>query len=246
MIWALLFALIFSGSESVLLNTKVDKHIKRHVESPENKKQLLGMLKDYEKVAKAFRKEKKKFARELDALNANRDATEEAFSGLFKRYFSRQNEIDRLALKTRMKSQQLIAEAEWENILSDASEVYEKGDKKRDKYISNLQKSISKAKSKAGNIIEDESRKQQIQRVLADFKSAVVDIQLQYNSYNYIDNNLLNSRQSTESELHELQKEINDLKQQFFDAYLNTHMELVELSTEAEWDDVIKAMNEIF
>jgi len=49
MIWALLIALILASGDSVFINPKVKKHVRRHVENKETKKEILDKVNQYEK-----------------------------------------------------------------------------------------------------------------------------------------------------------------------------------------------------
>ena len=55
MVWYLLFALIFGGTEYFYL-ASFDKNINKYVDDKERKKELKSYLKDYKKAVKEFNK----------------------------------------------------------------------------------------------------------------------------------------------------------------------------------------------
>lgn len=246
MIWALLFALLLGGSESAFLNPKVKNHIKKHVESPERKDEILTILKNYEGEIKSYNKAKKKMTKELELLNGDRDASDAAFKDLFRRFMNHQKRIDEIGLQGRLKIQALITDAEWEKLMSDAVVIHEQDKKNREKTISKLRISMSKAEQKGKNVIKEDSRKLHIQKIISDFNSTVIEIMKENKSFNHVENSVLASRTSNAAQLNQVTEEVNRLKWQFFDAYLITHMQLAEFTTEKEWSAVIKAMNKIF
>lgn len=102
MIWALLFSIIFGGSESVFLNSKVKKHVRRHVEEKDTRKEIQLIIKDFGKGAKKFRKQEKKWNKELAGLNANRAATSDEFRVFFQRYMEAKKVLHESGISARI------------------------------------------------------------------------------------------------------------------------------------------------
>jgi len=84
MIWILLFTLIFAtGSDSVLMNPKLKKHVRKYVEDKDRKSNILDLIKTYEKEAKLLYKSEKKKLKVMDDLNTSRSTTIKEFQDFF-------------------------------------------------------------------------------------------------------------------------------------------------------------------
>jgi len=245
MIWALLFSIIFGGSESVFLNSKVKKHIKRHIVEKETRKEVLLIIKDFEKEAKKLKKEEKKWNKELADLNANRTATTGEFKVFFQRYMGTKKELHKRGMSARIEIRDKISPETWEKIIVDAGYTHEKEETKRSKYILKLKKSISKIEKKVGKVIIDPSRRTKVKQVFEEFKNSVIEIQREYDRFNYAENVVLAYYNSTMNDLQKVQDEIDLLHWQLFDAFTDTHLKLVHATTDEEWDKVQKSFNKI-
>ena len=245
MIWALLFSIFFGGSESIFLNSKVKKHIKKHVEEKDTRKEIQLIIKAFEKEGKKFKKSEKDWNRELVDLNANRAATDDQFKAFFQRYMEAKKVLNESGLSARIEIRDKISPEIWEKIIVDARTTYEKEEKKRGKYISKLSKSISKIEKKAGKNITETSRREEVKRAIAEFKNSVIEIQKEYDRYNYAENSVLANYNSSLNELQKVQDELDLLQWQLFNAFTDTHMKLVRFSTDEEWHKVQKSLNKI-
>ena len=61
-----------------------------------------------------------------------------------------------------------------------------------------------------------------------------------------IDHPILKKHDATKSELQTELDRQNELRWQFYNAYIENHGKLLKVTTEEEWDKVIKSMNRIF
>ncbi|MCK5468667.1 MAG: hypothetical protein KAI99_09160 [Cyclobacteriaceae bacterium] len=245
MIWALLFSIIFGGSESVFLDSKVKKHIKRHVVEKDSRKEILLIIKNFEKEAKKLRKGEKKWNKELVDLNANRAATSGEFRAFFQRYMEAKKVLNDSGLSARIEIRDKLSPETWGKIIADARSTYEKEGKKRTKYISKLKKSLSKIEKKVGKEISDVSRRTEVIKAVQEFKNSVVETQKEYDRFNYAENAALANYNSSLNDLQKVQEEIDLLLWQLFDAFIDTHMNLVNATTEDEWYKVQKSFNKI-
>lgn len=71
-------------------------------------------------------------------------------------------------------------------------------------------------------------------------------IKREYDKFNIIDNPILKKHDATKSELQTELDLQNELRWQFYNAYIENHGKLVNFTTEEEWDKVIKSVNRIF
>lgn len=247
MIWALLFTLIFSGgSQSVLLNPDFKKHTRKYVENPQNKKLILSHIKTYEKEGKAFMKKEKKMVKQMEQLNSERTTTEDEFRKLFTNAMTYYKQIQQTGLASRLEIQQLLTEQEGKQIIKASVESWKKSDKKREKLIIKLTQRFEKLNSKINKQVQDETRQGQAIEIVDKFRNTLIDIKREYDKFNLMDNPILKKHDASKSELQTLLDLKNELRWQFYNAYIETHEKLVKVTTEEEWDKVIKSVNGIF
>ena len=165
MIWALLIALILAGGDSVFINPKVKKHVRRHVENKETRKEILDKFNQYEKTVKKFAKDQKNWSRNLDELNSDRDVGKEEFVALFTNY-----------------------------MMADALKQYEKAKKDKEKHIRKLEKLGIKLITSVEGEIEDPEKAEKALKVSRDFQELLVARTREFNSYNYIEHPVLEKK----------------------------------------------------
>jgi len=107
---------------------------------------------------------------------------------LFSRYMDLKRELDQLAITSAFNARQLVSDSEWQNILDDAVAGYEKNNKKREKHIAQLKKSVSKVHNRVEIVIKDDKRRSQAKQIIDNFEKSIVEIQKNYNQINYRDN----------------------------------------------------------
>ncbi len=106
----MLIALILTGGDSVFVNPKVKKHVRRHVENKETRKEILNKVNQYEKTAKRFAKDQKNWSRNINELNSDRDAGKEEFVALFTNYLKARSVIDAEGLKSSYEIRTMLSE----------------------------------------------------------------------------------------------------------------------------------------
>ena len=246
MIWALLFSLIFGGSESVLMNPKFKKHIRKHVEEKERKQQILDLVKVYEKEAKRFHKKEKKKVKEMNALNADRTTSVSEFERFFKRVMEEHLELAKKRMVLRLTIQEQIEKSEWDFLVEDSKIVWNKNSKKRVKYIHKLNKSFEKAIFRIKRNILNEKRKQEAISIVEIFKADLIQKQKDFNGLNISERPVFQDKDVSESDLQSIQDEINLLRWDIYNAYIKAHKDLVEVLEEDEWPKIVKSINKIF
>ncbi len=247
MVWALLFSLIFAGgSQSVLLNPDLKKHIRKHVENPKNKNQILTITKSYEKEARVFNKKEKKMVKQMGQLNSQRTTTEEEFREFFTNAMIHYKQFQQKRLECRLEIQELLTESEGMLIIKATEESWKKSEKTREKKVTRLRKQFDKIDSKINKKVQDETRRDQAIEIVDKYRNTLIDIKREYDKFNIIDNPILRKHHATKSELQTELDRQNEMRWQFYNAYIETHDKLVKVTTEEEWDKVIKSMNRIF
>ena len=246
MLWALLFTLIFSGPESGMINAKFKKHVKKYVVEKERKDQILILVKFFEKESKALRKKEKKSMTQLAELNTSKTTTTEQFQEFFNQVMIDRTKMNDIKLETRMKVQQLIEPSEWDQIVTASKAYWNKNEKKRAKQISKLKKSFLKTELKIEKTITDPHRQQKALAIVRQFKDEVVRIEKAIDDVNINNKTAMGNLNATESEIAEMIKQIYDLQWQLFENYKTNHLQLVEITTDQEWDKIVKSLNKIF
>ena len=156
MIWAILFSLIFGSSESVLMNPKFNKHVRKHVEDKGRKHKILDLTKAFEKEAKSQRKKEKKKVKEMNDLNTSRTTTAEEFEIFFDKLLNDKIELAHKRIVLRLAVQDQFERTEWDLLLADSKEVWAKDGKKRKKDINKLNKSFEKVETRIISKVSDE------------------------------------------------------------------------------------------
>ncbi len=246
MIIALLLSLFFGSPESVLMNPKFKKHVRKHVEDKTRKHEILDLTKAFEKEAKSQQKKEKKKVKEMNDLNTSRTTTVEEFEDFFDMLMNDKMELARSRLVLRLAIQDQIEKLEWELLLADSKEIWGKNSKKRKKYINKLNKSFEKVETRIRDNVSDEGRLQKALEIVETFRSELIRIQKVYDALNISENPVYQNKDASEEELQTIQNDIIDLRSEVYSSYIQTHMELVKVVSEDEWPAIIKSINNIF
>ena len=247
MLIALIISLIFSGgSQSFLTNPKIKKHIKKYVESKEVKNEIFELIKNYEKEAKKFDKHEKKLGKELDKMNSSRTTSRVEFEEFFSDYLDSKKPLQDLAITSGLQTRNLISDSEWELIINALDDDFKQNANKRKKQLIKLKKTIQKIEKKASNVIEDEEKRAKAKEVSIALRDSIISIKNEYDKYNLTESPSLRKRKISEQDLLQIQEKGKDLRMKFFEVYTDTHFELIELTTEEEWDKIQKEINRIF
>lgn len=230
----------------MLLNPDFNKNTRKFVENKANKKQILTITKSYEKEAKAFLKKEKKMVKQMGNLNAQRTTTEEEFREFFTNAMAEYKQLQQKGLASRLEIQQLLTDAEGKQILKASEDRSKKSEKTREKKVTGLRKQFDKLNSIINKQVQDATRQGQAMEIVDKFRNTLIDIKREYDKFNIIDNPILKKHDATKSELQTELDRQNELRWQFYNAYIETHDELVKVTTEEEWDKVIKSVNRIF
>ncbi len=246
MIWALLFSLIFGGSDNVLINPKSKKHVKKHVIQKETRKEILDIINNYEKDAKKFNKVKKKRKKEMYQMNSDRSVKGDDFREFFKAYMEERKLLDAHALESGIQVRVLISDEEWVLILADAETDYLKRQDKREKKIRQLRKAFRKVEKAIDKSISEGERISGAKHIIQIYKNAVIKIQGDYDNFNYRDNKILSNRNASREELQNAQSTVDVILWELFEAYTKTHVDMVDITTEEEWQKIQKSNNKIY
>ena len=115
MVWALLFMLIFGGTDYFYL-ASFDKNINKYVDDKERKKELQSYLKDYKKAEKEFNKTHDKQLKLFKEKNLDKTTTKQWYQDFFKDHMELRKEGQERTIALRVLIQPKITDYEWKNI----------------------------------------------------------------------------------------------------------------------------------
>ncbi len=184
--------------------------------------------------------------KQMQQLNSERTTTEDEFRKFFTNAMTHYKQIQQTGLASRLEIQHLLTEQEGKQIIKASVVSWKKRDKKREKLIIKLIQRFEKLNSKIDKQIEDEKRQGQAIEIIDKFTNTLMDIKREYDRFNLVDNSILKKHDASKSELQTVLDKKNELRWQFYNAYIETHDKLVKVTTEEEWDQVIKSVNRIF
>ncbi len=245
MIWLLLYTLIFGAPEhkTSLFDEKSKKYIKQYLTVEGNRNEALSIIDDYEKRSKEFEKKKKKvWQRNFKVLISDRETDSEELKRFFVEFLDFHKSIDEFTYLSGAKIRPLINEDEWDDIVTAIAENYESKEEKRQKTLDKNLKLASKNASKICSIIDDPDKRTKAKEVIQDFFSQVSIYQRSINEINYRDSQTLRDKYANENDLNAVQQYIRKQQMLLFDIYIISYGELKSLSTEREFDRVVKIL----
>lgn len=245
MLWILLFILIFGRSESLTMIPKFDKRVKKYVEVEAKKKEILASIKAFKKEKKAHQKGEKKFLKHFAANSLARNTPLEFFEISFEKMYADQNKFDQISVEERLKIQKLLKEDEWQNILKATEKGLKKEQKNNQKALKKLNKVIEKIKKSIAKELPDSKKKEQAISIANQLQT---DINKEVNAFfkiNYLENDTLRNINATEAEIQAVVDKMSAIRKNIFDAFVKARFEMVNATTEQEWNSIVKSINKL-
>jgi len=241
MIWALAFAILLKllSGGSPFLVPKLDNYVKKHVVENSRKEVILDILKDSKKNTKTLVKKNKKEFKKVHKLYTSRDTKLADFELALERIIANEEEAQKSNIVVLKKVQESITPEEWELIRTDIIASFEKGNKKRTKTSAKKEKYFLKLENKVTKHIVDKDKRAKALVSVQKLKDVFM------NNYKIIQDELINENsiihkyQSSEEELVVLQDEFIKLVTEVYETSFEVHKELVELTTEKEWNKIM-------
>ena len=235
-----LLSMLF-GSEQYFLLDKIEKSVKKMEIEKERKNELLTDLKDSEKFIKEFYKLRKGKFKELRGMYASRNTSETEFESFFNMRSAERADFQQTAISRRIQVADKFTQEEWDKIIELSAEnvlaVQEKAGKKKVKDpISSIVNTINKT-------ISEEAKASKAISVLKDFELQLNALAEQISSMNALDDNVINKKNSTFEEIEERANAGNVLRKKLFQEISIFHFEMKTLTTQKEWDKIMKEFN---
>ena len=244
----ILIGLLFGGGNiSAFLIEDLPKEIKHNVDDKEKQKEILAVLKEFDKEFKKAQKEIDKSKKELKKLNLERTSSEESIRAEFDKVTDIWKKLQTDGIEKRIQVTSMLTEDEWEKIVAGSvSELDKKEQKSQDKIFEDFEKELNKTKKEIKKSIPDVAKANKIEDAFLAFSNeikAYITANMDRTLRNYETFRNLNA---TKDELEEALSNVENSREKVFDGIINLHFELVELTTDDEWKSLAKAVNDLY
>ena len=240
-----LFGMIFGGNVDYFYLQGFDKGINKYIESKETKKELNGFIKDYEKAVKEFNKKHKKHLHLFMQKDVNKSTSEEWYRNFLKESMDLRKKRQETAITFRLNVQPKISDDEWKNILDysekKTAKILEKQQKKEkkqgDKQIDDKLIETSK------KYISDDERNKEVKKAYNAFKLSSEDLIKTYENMQALGDDIMTDKSASRSDMQDFADSLNDKRRKMYDSFLEFFGELQKISTEEEWQAIMKDFN---
>lgn len=244
----LLIGMLLGGQNvSAYIVEDLPKEIKANVEDKERQKEILSIVKGYEKEFKGVQKDLNKSKKEMKKLNLDKNSSPEAINAVFDQANDSWQEVQQLGIQSRTEALDMLSQEEWEGVISKSLNDYSKKDlKKQDKALKEFEKKFDKLKGSVAKEITDPERLEKIYTTFDAFKIDMANY-LEANRKRTIkDMEVFGNLDASEAELQNEFSSLDEARNQFFIGIEKLHFELVENTTDEEWTKIAKSVNKIF
>lgn len=245
---ALIALLFFGGVNDYFLVADLEKGVKEYVIEKDRQKEILADISLGKGKIKKVRAMRKESMKELKTVNASRAATREDFLEIHDDLITYITNEQSVLITFRQNAIAKITDDEWTQIIELSTQDVEAN---KDK----LQSEIDKGKLKdpfdeiEASIIKsisDPAKKEKALDAMMKFKDSFTVFSQKMSEKNVIDHPLLTDKYASTEDLLELAEFVNTLRTNTYEAMTEFHFELLEVTSEKEWESIIKAFNKIF
>ncbi len=231
-------AMLFGG-DSPFVIPKLDNYVKTHVVDDGRKEIVLEYLKDAKSTRKASKKKNAKYIKEFKELLKSRETTREELELTIQNIKDAQAISDQANIKANIEAQKNITAEEWDAINVDIAKELAKSNKKATKLSNKLSKPYEKWKVKIAKTIVDEGKKEKA--VASAEKLRVLYLKNRDSIQKEVanKNSILYQYEASKEEVDKMQDKFMTLSEEVLKAAIDTHFELVELTTEDEWKKIL-------
>lgn len=244
----ILMGMLFGGGNmSAFVVEDFPKEVKANVDDKERQKEIISLVKPYEKEFKSVQKDLNKSKKKLKKLNLDRNASSEDINEILDEATTTWRRIQTEGLQTRSKTLEMLNDQEWEEIISKSLEEFDKKEvKKQEKAFKEFEKNFAKLQVYVEKEITDPERQEKIATIFTSFKKVM---------NNYVEANMNKTIKemeafadinASEEDLKAALSSIDLARDAFFDGILSLHFDLVDLTSDEEWTGISKAVNKIF
>jgi hypothetical protein len=248
MIWAALIIAVIGyfggGHETFFLTPDLKKNVKTYVEDKEKKHEIYAIMKESKKMQKTFEKTRKGYIKKYKALNVDRNSTKDQHQALIGEYLEKRKEISALSIEKEMSMKKLCTEEEWGNIMNAIMEKTDKGKVKKSMEKTN-QKFFDKLVKTFTTNISDEANRKKALASLNESKENVDIVIPMVSELSYKNIEAIRSYNAKKADYDEDAEQLRIIRKEIYDNFLKLRFQLLEYTTEEEWNIIIKDYNKL-
>lgn len=239
--------LLGGGNVPAFVVEDFPKEVKTHVDDKERQKEIFIITKPYEKEFKKVQKDLNKSKKKMKKLHLDRNASSDDIGQILDEASDSWKDIQSKGFQYRTEALKILTEEEWELIIAKSLEEFDKKEiKKQEKTYKEFEKNFEKLQLTVEKEITDADRQEQIKATFTSFKKDMK---------NYVDANTkrtlkemiaFGDMNATEEELESAMSPIDEARDKFFDSVVKLHYDLVEMTSDEEWNKIAKSVNKIF
>lgn len=236
------------GDESEFVSSipHIKREIRRHVLEDARKDSLLVLVKAYEKEIKKYEKGKDKLQKNLYKTSSDRSKSTDEFLEAYDAYYQATVSLISSLIDYRLLFQQQVTEEELQLIAEKAMESSKKeqrqlakGEEKIKEHLQDSFKDIHKVVNKH---VDDPAKADTITKNLDDLENTVYEFIDEALELNMEKKRLLDDKNASGEELHELYERSSDLRFQGSRNYAHFREEAIRHTNEREWKAINKEL----
>ena len=251
MLLGLLIAIIFGtsrGPESEFATTipHLKKEIRKNVEDETREKELISLVKAYEKTIKKSEKESKQLKKVSDKASSDREVNREGFLREIDNYYKSRERLLASLINYRLLFQEQITEEELRLIYDDAM-ILSKRERRQDaKEADKAAEKLVRVFDDIGDIIvrhiEDPSAETEVKRYLDEFESTIFEFVEEAHDLSVQRQIMVDDRTASREALEALFEKTGQLRYRASREFASLRQEIIENTTEKEWKAINKEL----
>lgn len=233
-------------SESVFIDPKVRKDVKKYILDERKQNEILDVMKKYKEDYLLRRGIEKEMEAKFEELYSVKGSDMEEFKSVIRVYNRTRTDTQGRYVKAITKFKSLVSDQEWEQLLVNMDKSAKKYLEDQDKIITKYKKTNSEISFGLKGIIEDEESREKAVSIMTEIDEREMSILKKLQTFNNKDWEMLRDRKTTKEAYEQALKEYNDLWQSYFDLYLDAYDRLSKIMTDDEWKIIKKYSKKIF
>ena len=250
LIAALVAMSVSSSPGNFFLVPDIKKEIKKSVEDPERKADLIALTKIMSKEIKAFQKFNKPYLKQIPVVNKDRSAKRTEIQRLFNESYDERKKLQVKLVEGTLRFQELCTEVEWNGIIDAAYQPNSKQQiklyKAKNKIMAADQKPLDKIRAEIEMGIEDKERLTKALNAFDDFEVEMQRLLEHIREMDTKHHKTLKKYGVIRRELEKINQEQNRIREGVYKEFIDMHFEMVEATTEVEWKSISNAIDKIF
>ncbi len=251
MLIGLIFAIIFGttrgpGSEFVTTVPHLKKEIRQNVTDKAREKELVALLKSYEKTIKKSQKEEKKLKKLADKASADRNISRNEFLREYDNYYNSRERLIASLIDYRILFQEQITEEElvriYENAMITSKRERRQDDKQENKAEEKLIKVFEDISDIAVKHIDDPKKAEVIKGYLHDFETTIFAFVDEAHDLSIQREILVDDKNATRKELEGLFERSAQLRYRASREFAIMREEIIKNTDEREWKAINKEL----